>query len=64
MSAFGRQRQMDLCEFEDNVVSRVSSRTVRATQRNHVMRNKRAGEGWRERERGEEKRKGKEETHE
>jgi hypothetical protein len=29
--ALRRQRQMDLCEFEANLVYRVSSRTARAT---------------------------------
>ena len=28
--ALGRQRQVDLCEFEVNLVCRVSSRTIRA----------------------------------
>ena len=35
-----RQRQEDLCEFEVNVIYRVSSRTARATQRNPVLKNK------------------------
>ena len=35
--ALGRQRQADLCEFKDNFVYRVSSRTDRATQRNPVL---------------------------
>jgi hypothetical protein len=32
----GRQRQTDHYEFEASLVYRVSSRTARATQRNHV----------------------------
>jgi hypothetical protein len=32
----GRQRQVDLCEFEASLVYRVSSRTARDTQRNPV----------------------------
>ena len=35
-----RQRQADLYEFWDSLVYRVSSRTVRATQRNLVLKNK------------------------
>jgi hypothetical protein len=35
-----RQRQEDFPEFEASLVYRVSCRTVRATQRNHVMKNK------------------------
>ena len=31
---------MDLCEFEDSLVYRVSSRTVRATQKISVSKNK------------------------
>ena len=34
--ALGKQRQEDLCEFEDSLVYRVSFRTARATQRNPV----------------------------
>jgi hypothetical protein len=34
--AFGRQRQADLCEFEDSLVYTASSRTVRTKQRNWV----------------------------
>ena len=33
---FGRQRQMDLCEFEASLVCRASFRIARATQRNPV----------------------------
>jgi hypothetical protein len=33
----GRQRQMDLSEFEANLVYRASSRIDRATQINHQM---------------------------
>ena len=32
----GRQRQVDLCEFEASLLYRVSSRTARATQRSTV----------------------------
>ena len=36
--AHGRQRQVDLCEFEASLVYRASSRTARAvTQRNPVL---------------------------
>ena len=39
--ALGKQRQVDLCEFEASLVYRASSRTVRAvTQRNPVSENK------------------------
>jgi hypothetical protein len=31
--ALGKQRQVDLCEFEASLVYRVSSRTARATHR-------------------------------
>jgi hypothetical protein len=34
ISALGRQRQVDLCEFKASLVYRVSSRIARATQRN------------------------------
>jgi hypothetical protein len=46
----GRGRRIS--EFEDSLVYRVSSRTVRTTQRNPVLKNKKrdGGEGvWRER---------------
>ena len=46
ISALGRQRQADLCEFEVSLVYRVSSRTARATQRNPEV------EGWGEGEEG------------
>jgi hypothetical protein len=36
----GRQRQVDLCVFEASLVYRVSSRTVRATQRNRISKDK------------------------
>jgi hypothetical protein len=39
--AFGRQSQVDLCEFEANLVCRVSSRTARATQKPCLEKNKR-----------------------
>ena len=36
--ALGRQRLVDLCEFEACLVYRVSSRTgFKATQRNHIL---------------------------
>jgi hypothetical protein len=35
-SSTKKQRQIDLCEFEANLVYRVSSRTARVTQRNLV----------------------------
>ena len=35
-----RQKQGDLCEFEANLVYKVSSRTVKATQRNPVLKRK------------------------
>jgi hypothetical protein len=38
--ALSRQRQADLCEFKASLVYRVSSRTVRTTQRNPVWKNK------------------------
>ena len=38
--AFGRQRQVDVCEFKASLVYRVSSRTTRATWRNPVLKNK------------------------
>ena len=38
--ALGRQRQVNLCEFEANLVYRVSSRTARSvTHRNPVSKN-------------------------
>jgi hypothetical protein len=37
-----RQRQVDLCELKASLVYRVSSRTVRATQRNHFSKNEKA----------------------
>jgi hypothetical protein len=38
--ALGRQRQVNLCELEASLVCRVNFRTVRATQRNPVSKNK------------------------
>jgi hypothetical protein len=35
--ALGRQRQVDLCEFEASLVYRMSSRTARAIQRNPCL---------------------------
>jgi hypothetical protein len=40
ISALGRQRQADLCEFEASLAFRASSKTARATQRNLVSKNK------------------------
>jgi hypothetical protein len=40
ISALGRQRQVDLCEFKASLVYRMNSRTARATQRNPVSKNK------------------------
>ena len=37
--ALGRQKQEDLCELKASLVYRVSSRTVRTTQRNSVSKN-------------------------
>jgi flagellar biosynthesis/type III secretory pathway protein FliH len=37
--ALGRQRQVDLYEFEASLVYKVSSRTARVTQRNPVSKN-------------------------
>ena len=37
--ALGRQRQVDFHEFEASLVYKVSSTTVRATQRNPVSKN-------------------------
>jgi hypothetical protein len=38
--AFGRQKQVDLSEFEVNLVYRVNSRTARVIQRNLVLKEK------------------------
>ena len=35
--ALGRQRQMDVCESESSLAFRVNSRTVKATERNPVL---------------------------
>jgi hypothetical protein len=40
ISALGRQRQADLCEFKASLVYKVGSRTTIATQRNPVSTNK------------------------
>ena len=40
ISALGRQRQVDLCEFKAIMVYRVISRPAKATQRNPVLKNK------------------------
>jgi hypothetical protein len=39
ISALGRQRQVGLCEFKANLVSKMSSRAVKDTQRNPVLKN-------------------------
>jgi hypothetical protein len=39
-SSPGRQRQVDLCEFEARLVYRVSSKTARATERNPYLKKK------------------------
>jgi hypothetical protein len=39
-SKIGRQRQVDLCEFEASLVYRASSRTARATLRKPVSKMK------------------------
>ena len=39
ISALGRQRQAELCEFEASLVYRVSSRTSKITYRNPVSNN-------------------------
>ena len=49
--ALGRQRQLDLSEFKASLVHRVSSRTVKATQRNPILKNERERERKKERER-------------
>jgi len=36
----GRQRQVDLCEFEASLLYRMSSKTARTTQRNPVSKKK------------------------
>ena len=38
--ALGRQRQVDICEFEASLVYKVSPRTARALQRNTVLNTK------------------------
>ena len=35
--ALRKQRQVDLCQFEANLVYKASSRTYKATQRNPVL---------------------------
>ena len=41
MPALERQREVDLCEFEANVIHKVCSRTARTAQRNNpVLKNK------------------------
>jgi hypothetical protein len=38
--AYGRQRQVDLCEFQASLVYGVNSRAARTTQRKSVSKNK------------------------
>jgi hypothetical protein len=38
--ALGRQKQVNFCEFEASLVYKASSRTAKATQKNHVWKNK------------------------
>jgi hypothetical protein len=45
--ALGRQRQVDFCEFEANLVYRMNSRTAKAAQSNPVLKNKKTL-GWRD----------------
>ena len=40
----GRQRQEELCEFKASLVSKVSSRTARATKKDPVLKNQ-TGDG-------------------
>ena len=42
ISVLGRQRQAGLCEFKASLVYRSSSRTVRATQRDPVLKHQKA----------------------
>ena len=49
--ALKKQRLVDLCEFESGLVFRVSSRTVRAMQRNSILREKKK-KSKREKEKG------------
>jgi hypothetical protein len=47
MPALGRQRKVDLCEFEGSLVYKVSWRRARATQRNPVLKKKKcSGPTW------------------
>jgi hypothetical protein len=43
--ALGRQRQVDLCEFEVSLVYRVSSRIVKAKRRDPVLKTNRTRGG-------------------
>lgn len=61
--AFGRQRQVNLCEFKTSLVYILSSRTASATERDSVTkirrkrqrRKKRRKKAWREEEEREER---------
>jgi hypothetical protein len=58
VSAFRRQRQVDLHEFKASLVCIVSSRTARATQRTLLLKErkkKKGREGGKKRERGRER---------
>jgi hypothetical protein len=40
VSALGRQKQVDFCDFQGSLVYGVNSRTARATLRNPILKNK------------------------
>jgi len=40
ISAFGRQKQVDLCGFKAHLLFRMTSKTDKATQRNIVLKPK------------------------
>jgi hypothetical protein len=44
--ALRKQRQADLCEFQVSLVYRVSYRTVRATQRNPILKSQKKRKRW------------------
>jgi hypothetical protein len=45
ISALGRQRLVDLCQFEASLIYRTSSRTARVTRGNPFLKTGRGGEG-------------------
>jgi hypothetical protein len=47
---FGRQKQVDLCEFRASLAYRVNSRTARTTQRNSVLKIQKGGKNRKEKE--------------